>query len=476
MRGVSPEVSGPTPKLGGAGSRGGAASVTLRPGPAGWAGVAAAHFEQSRRDPAAEELRRELGLPGAAAVVMSGHQAELWHCGIAAKWLAMTATARALRARGVPAACAWVVVDQDANRPAEVPVPIRAGGALARGVWRLACADGSAASGESAAWGLPPLRATPTPDGCAAASGTASSIIDHFAGSENAAAQMGLAMREIMRGVDDEPVTLVHASALGRTRAMGEFAGRMARESAACVEAYNAAASAHPGAGVRALSATAGRTELPLWRLGAGGQRRRVFAETLTAGDGVLVPKALAMTGLLRSGACDLFIHGLGGERYERVTDAWLSAWLGASASAPVGVASATCFLPGLEGDQPPPTPEEIARAAWRAHHARHAPGLLGDDAAEASKRALAREASGPGGKARRAAAFAALQQMLGAWRAQRAGGLEAFGRERDAARARADESAIVYDRTWAAALFAGSREGAGVLRDLRASIDRAIA
>jgi hypothetical protein len=58
-----------------------------------------------------------------------------------------------------------------------------------------------------------------------------------------------------------------------------------------------------------------------------------------------LAPKALAMTLFVRAFVCDLFIHGVGGGNYDRVTDEVFARYFGAQAPAFV-VASATMHLP----------------------------------------------------------------------------------------------------------------------------------
>ena len=59
-------------------------------------------------------------------MVMSGHQAEVWHAGILTKMLALRGVAGAAGARA-----AWVVVDQDANEPGIIRYPTGSGGTLA---------------------------------------------------------------------------------------------------------------------------------------------------------------------------------------------------------------------------------------------------------------------------------------------------------------------------------------------------------
>jgi hypothetical protein len=120
-----------------------------------------------------------------------------------------------------------------------------------------------------------------------------------------------------------------------------------------------------------------GRTEMPFWIL-HGGRRTDLFASregarlilgsaerplaTIPAGPGgvealagsgvALRPKALTLTLFARLCLGDLFIHGVGGGRYDRVTDP-LAQRLFNVRPAPYAVATATLHLP-LGGDRDP--------------------------------------------------------------------------------------------------------------------------
>jgi hypothetical protein len=247
----------------------------------------------------------------------------------------------------------------------------------------------------------------------------------------------------------------------------------MAREPERCIGAYNAAAAAHASAHIRPLVAdpVQDRWELPLWRLGTGGERHHVFAEDLPAIPlDRLAPKALLMTGLLRLAGCDLFIHGTGGGGvdeehggYDRITEDWLRAWLGADASgpAPVTVATATLTLP-LDV-APPPSRADVAHAVWLAHHARHNPLALGDAAHEEQRCAsLGRlNAAEPHERPR---FFRELHEVLDRYRLSRASGLDELARAAATLRARLGDAAILADRTWAFPLY--PREQLETLRD----------
>lgn len=88
----------------------------------------------------------------------------------------------------------------------------------------------------------------------------------------------------------------------------------------------------------------------------------------------------------MRLGACDLFIHGTGGGAYDLVTEDWIGAWLGRPL-APAAVVTAT-VLPDVRVTNLHDA-ERADHASWLAHAARHNPGLLGDESADAAKREL---------------------------------------------------------------------------------------
>jgi hypothetical protein len=88
--------------------------------------------------PLAKRSREQLGLATDRPIIMSGHQAELWHPGIAAKAFAMSHAA--IINAGQPV---WLNVDQDANEPTQIAYPTQD---LTRGIWSL---DGVRRAGSS---------------------------------------------------------------------------------------------------------------------------------------------------------------------------------------------------------------------------------------------------------------------------------------------------------------------------------------
>jgi hypothetical protein len=171
------------------------------------------------------------------------------------------------------------------------------------------------------------------------------------------------------------------------------------------------------------LSEEDGRVELPLWAI-VDGLRSTLWARRVadelefSRAEGVLArvpalpagavaalqqaafliaPKALALTLFTRAFVCDLFIHGVGGGAYDRVTDDVFRRYFGIEPPAFV-VASITMYL-ALGAHVV--TDEEVSAARERLNRLDHNPdALLGEiefDTAEERARAvlLAREKAG---------------------------------------------------------------------------------
>ncbi len=420
-------------------------------------------------------------------MVLAGHQAQMWHPGILAKALAQAAAARSLGAGG-----AWVVVDQDDHDPWTIRYPVRTaegslevrqwrvGGEHATGPEHVPIANGPAARPS----GIPALERGERfgAPGVGEGLDAIRAAIGRHAGERSAARQIGAAMQELLRPIAPDMAT-VFATDLARTEVFAQVVEAIGRDPAAAVGAYNRATRAHPGARIAPLRAD-GDAELPLWHIPAkaGAARRRVPASMLgSIPVEELAPRALLMTGVLRMAGCEMFVHGLGGaggdgsSGYDAITTAWFREWLGADL-APTATVSATLRL-NLEppGSGARPTPEQIARARWTAHAARHRPRMLGDAAAEAQReealatlRRLRGKRDAPS-KRSKLEAYRGLHKTLEAARARRPAELARYESEAAAAAAYREEAEIIADRTWAWPLYE-----AGQIAELRRAIDAA--
>ena len=422
-----------------------------------------------------QPARERLGLPG-GPVVMTGHQAEAWHPGIVAKFLA----ARAI-ADSSGGSVAWLTPDHAPTEPWRLSAPALRRERLVRRTLELAGANAAGvpvsllepASDMRIAWG----DDEPALDSVRAGAEAHAKRLEARAGADNAAEQIVGAMQDAIgeRGVPDAKAWASRLAALG---ALDETIERIAADPGGCVAAFNQAARARPEAGVAELRVLGDRLELPLWRL-AGGMRRRVFSDELPEIDrSELAPRALLMTAVARLDLCDIFIHGTGGAAYDLVMESWIRAWLGDDAVdrlAPMAMATADVRLPLEEfaADD-----SEIDAAAWRAHHARHDPALLGDEASAEEKRRLFREIE----SAKRrgddpSPLFHEMQALLKRVRAERAERLDELDEMADRAAKRRGSEEIARDRTWPILLHEprafdelAERVAAGVASGLRSS------
>ncbi len=436
--------------------------VDARPGVILGDGVASWKAEHAGPDDRARVFRGELGLPTGTPIVMTGHQPVFWHAGVLAKYLAASALARR---EGV--ATAWCVPDQDVVEPGRVRMPVRTGADdPGAGAWRTAELDllrwGGDVSNIPAGARPPGLVVDPLDPG-GGVFGEVAASLRRSEGEETAARQAWRAHETVLADRLGVPVSpTVYATDMSRTSIFAWLVERMEADPAGCVSAYNAAVRAEPGSGVRALLALSheGRYELPLWLIEPGEPRRAVFSDELAELDpAMLTPRGLPMTGLLRLVGCDLFIHGTGGGAYDRVTERWFAGWLGEPLPA-AGVASATLRL---DLGVPDVDRSDVARAAWRAHRARHTPMMLGDEAGQREKDRLI-AAIRSAGADRRGALFGELHAVLAACRAAHADRLAAYDRAVVEARGALADAVIARDRTWPWMLHGDAALGA--LRD----------
>jgi hypothetical protein len=147
--------------------------------------------------------------------------------------------------------------------------------------------------------------------------------------------------------------------------------------------------------------------------------------------------RALTLTLFMRLSVADLFIHGLGGGRYDQVADRWISAWLGITPPA-FAVATATQRLPFAQAEAGPSVRETQA-AARKLSHTLPAGG---------KQQYLTRIAALPRRSAARKAEYLAMQRRLTDYRhADPDGLLKSAQLQIETARSRAERSAILLDR-----------------------------
>jgi hypothetical protein len=426
---------------------------------------------------------------------MSGHQAQVWHAGIFAKFASMMLVARASDAAPV-----WLVVDQDVNDPFVIDVPIHTDRGLSRSRWHI---DPSGRSATLGAQHVPTgWRAAITPgdgpivlDGAPAPARVPAVLADirqavathrqaASAAEQVARATIDLALRHV--GVIAPKIVL--ASALAHTDLFAEVVQRMAADPATMHAAYNRVVSSGGPRGLPALEAG----EVPLWTLPPNRDQARARArvdDLARRPAAHFMPRALLLTGLCRLAACDLFIHGTGGagpdahSGYERVGESWLRDWLGPTEPeplvlAPIAMSTATLRLrfPEARDELITLDPREIDQARWRAHAAQHHPGMLGDHARELLRvRAVTRLAElrndrTTDGRQRRLAAYRELHALLAEARASGASRLVELALESDKLASIRGQAAVIADRTWSFPLL-DPADLAGLVSELQAAL-----
>lgn len=412
-----------------------------------------------RDDVRACTFRREMGLPLDRPIVMSGHQAGFWHCGIVAKYIAASTLARTIGAHA-----AWLVADLDDNDPTSVRFPVAAPRMHAE---LCDLSAGGAMRGVATGFRPPVSVRTPIPS---ALSHVGMAMDSARARAESLADQVHQAAETLLEQASLIRVESLLASRMMRSELFADVCARMQADPVGCVRTYNEAVQAEPEAGMRGLLCREGRCELPVWRCEPGKPRQPVL---LSAGQQLetrgLAPRALLMTGLLRLAGCDLFVHGTGGGVYDRITDRWFSSWLGEHALSPVMVVSATRRLAlGVE----PMSEREEAHAIGLGHRARHEPGLVGDSVAAQRKRELvAQIAAMPRKSAQRARAYDELQQLLERVRIERSEAVAQLQARSAEIRDHREALELARDRTWSFALHPAS-----TLLTLRDEIERRLA
>jgi len=455
-------------------------SVTIEPKPRAWepgdrpGGILFDHpLEEWRR-----LTREEVGLPRAGLVVATGHQADWWHPGVLAKYHALDAFAAARAAESVRLE---LVVDQDANDPTRLAVPIRRPDDEG-GIEEVVLAD---EPGQGRPTGmLPPMRIdrsrvlapaegrgpagrplTPTvADGLRRLVAAFDASTTTRGKATTTRAEQVADVLDALRGVParDPRRVRITTTDLTRTTLWRAVVANLRSDPDRAWATYGEAVRADPGAGVRPLAERSASRELPLWRIDEAGRRHAAWSDNLADGDagtdadgdGVgkadptrFRPRALLMTGLVRMVLGDLFIHGTGGFRYDAVTERWFAAWLGVRL-APMTCVTATVRLAHGGRDV---TRDDLARARWRRHHLRHHPAELLDDHDALAKRArlLAEIDEAPWGSTERESRYRTLHAWLAAYRKRHEDDLRSLDAEVTEVERALAARAVAESRTW---------------------------
>lgn len=357
---------------------------------------------------------------------MTGHQPEMIHPGVWAKYFAMQRIARAAGATAID-----VVVDSDAFDSLGVSVPCR-DAILSRCRHELVAGTADVSLGCT-----PPPPETQVDTFCErvnASLGTLPELaltrpFSRFAellheavrAADNVAEAITIARRRYEETAGTDYLELP-VSVMASRPAFATFAGDIVCNAVEFSSAYNGALADYRRMyGVRSaaqpfpdLAEHDGMVELPFWVLTPGGRGtlavgrdgdgmlltccegiRRIPRDTeaiahLLAEECAVAPKALALTLFLRTFVADLFIHGTGGGAYDRVTDMVMKRYYGIE-PLPYVVVSATMRLPLEAADV---SDEDVATAKDRLNRLDHNPdALLGEVQFDSPARAEAAKA-----------------------------------------------------------------------------------
>lgn len=323
-----------------------------------------------------------VGQSGDTPVVVTGHQPEFYHAGVWAKNFVASRLAAAVGGRGVN-----LIVDNDAPKKTTLTVPHRRDGVLAtrelsftdyRVGWAFEQYD--ALDAEAGSRFVQEIRAALGDEAYDASSmGLIAPALTGDSGSHDLVDQVTDARKAVEAGFGIDLI---------ERRVSQCWAGPLLLDillnAPRFAECYNAALADYRGAlgisgtnrPVPDLVEQAGRIELPVWVYRHGRERRRLFVER--AGDKVTFhaettpmgslgiddlkqedglarlaavigwrfrPRALTLTLWARLLLADLFIHGIGGAKYDRITDRLIQRYLGIEPPA-MACVSATLLIP----------------------------------------------------------------------------------------------------------------------------------
>ncbi len=353
------------------------------------AGVAAGNLRARARRELLECAARStdrMGLaarpPGAGPLIVTGHQPDLFHAGVWVKDFLVERLARETGGTGLD-----IVVDTDGFDGVGMTAPCLVPGVTR---WRQYLAEGRSDSCYAC---TPVPSAARIEDFCSATAAVLETLPTpaigrHFAAfceAMRASVPHSRSLAELVTGARrrfegnltgylELPVTALSATDSFRSYAVDilldaeRFAGAYNAELAEYRTLHRVRSAAQP---FPDLEVAGGRVEVPFWVLEAQ-SRRPVFVEktgeevtlrsnggtvtklpptpaeaaaALAASGALLVPRAVTLTLFVRAFVADLFIHGVGGDRYDRITDALAERWWGVTLP-PHSVASLTMYLP----------------------------------------------------------------------------------------------------------------------------------
>ncbi|MEE2906262.1 MAG: hypothetical protein VX527_00370 [Planctomycetota bacterium] len=372
------------------------------------------------------ETRRSLKLPESGPIIATGHAPMHWHPGILAKFMAMRVLSQEQHATPLV-----LNIDTVTGDPGLIEVPfIDRDGLPCSSTIRLFDSNPDVSLGMQPAtepadlnWldGIDDFRSEPLVN--------LSTAVHSARGDLSLASQLMRAQLNLARSWTGRP-TVLGASKLLKTACGRWLLELMQRDTARCSEAYNAAVSVDPDAGIRPLDMTLG--ELPLWDIRSS-ERRTARRQDLDEAN--LLPKALMITAIMRLAGCDLFLHGTGGARYDALMEGWIRQWLGIEVM-PFMVVTADVLLPMPDVETIARLGQSLVARGRRAYHDPESVEETADGPGPQKRAALESIESAPRGSEARREAYASMHETLATLRVDaRETSMAIAGRVRDARR-----------------------------------------
>ncbi len=362
--------------------------LLFEPAPGRWRWLStspSSHAEVRLGGKSIRDLRRawreRVGLCG--PVIVAGHQPEFFHAGVLAKNLAAAALAARLGGTAV-----FLAVDTDVPKTAHLRVPQVTAGGLRRLDLPIPGAEVQRSYADQ------PRATSDRWLGLFAQAGAAlaahgETLLPTFARAWLAGAPpqvgyvdaFGRARQASERAAGIEPLVELRVSELASGPEFGAFVAALLADAPRFGHEYNAALETYrrhhrvsaPGRPVPPLASLGDRVEVPLWISRRGHPRRRMFVRPSATGVDVFCedepafsidvaaegsgaawpppepwrvwPRALTLSAFVRLLLADLFIHGIGGARYDEMTERFASRFFTAEL-APITCVSATLRLP----------------------------------------------------------------------------------------------------------------------------------
>ncbi|MEY4669111.1 MAG: hypothetical protein RL518_1810 [Pseudomonadota bacterium] len=288
-----------------------------------------------------------------APIIMAGHQPVVYHPGLLEKTKRLGMIASQLRAHALN-----VAIDTDEGEGGRLLWPLRQGDdivikqrsiSVGGGLYRDQHVISKAQSGAVFTEMIEDLRIS----GCVFAIEGAERAAHLYSALEGESIVVANALaRRVLCGAVYHEVPL---SLLIEAPSLKEFIDRIVRDSERFVDIYNATLESYrrehkiknPANPFPNMITAADEIELPLWEIVDGVRKAVVVSRAgRIKSANPIAPRGSIVTLLLRGVCCDLFIHGLGGAKYDQFVNAFAEAYWGVPLPSFVAASATECLFP----------------------------------------------------------------------------------------------------------------------------------